>query len=434
MAATAPCSGLPSWPPSWYAATRNEAAPSKHLLGELRTDVCVVGGGYSGLATALHLARAGTEVALVEQALLGWGASGRNGGQVHVGMRRDQAWLEAKLGREDARALWDLALDGRDHLDWLIEHFAIDCSFRPGHLHADHRRHHLAASRRNADLLHERYQYPHIRFVDEEEMRERVGSNAYHGGTFDARGGHLHPLNLALGIAHAAADAGAQLFERAPITAISRQHGFWRLESQRGHVLARQVVLAANGYLQGLVPEIEARVLPIQNFIAVTEPLGAAEAARLIRGPECVSDSRFVLYYFRITPDHRLLFGGGESYGARSPADIGAMVRRHMCNIFPALAGTRIEYAWGGTLAVTPSRLPFVRRIGPGFYNLSGYSGLGVTLAPWFGKLVADAIHGDPSRFDRLAALPVPRFPGGRLLRAPMLAAALSALALRDRL
>lgn len=420
--------------PSYYAATRHETPDPTPLAGEVKADVCVIGGGYSGLSTALHLARAGVRVALVEQALLGWGASGRNGGQIHVGMRRGQDWLEQEIGPDDAMALWKLAVDGRDHVDWLIDTLSIDCDFRPGYLHVDHKRRYVDHSRRTVDLLRGRYDYPHIRFVDEAEVRQRVGSEGYYGGTLDDRGGHLHPLNFALGIARGAREAGAALYERTPVTGIVRQGGGWRVEAADGHILADKVVLAGNGYLRGLAPEVEARVMPINNFVGVTEPLGADRAASLIRGTESVSDSRFVVYYFRITPDHRLLFGGGESYGYRFPADIKATVRPHILKVYPQLADVRLDYAWGGTLSVTPNRVPFVRQIGPGFYNISGYSGLGVVLAPYFGKLVAGAIAGDSSGFDRLARLPVPRFPGGRLLRWPTLVAAMSFFALRDRL
>lgn len=420
--------------PSYYAATSHATPDAAPLAGEARADVCIIGGGYSGLSAALHLARAGVRVVLVEQALLGWGASGRNGGQIHVGMRRGQDWLERQVGREDAMALWTLAQDGRDHVDWLIETLDIDCDFRPGYLHVDHKRAYVDHSRRMVDLLRDRYDYPHIRFVDEAEVRQRVGSDGYYGGTLDARGGHLHPLNFALGIARGARAAGAVLHERTPVTGVVRQGSGWRVEAAGGHVLADKVVLACNGYLRGLAPEVEARVMPINNFVGVTEPLGAERAASLIRGTEAVSDSRFVVYYFRITPDHRLLFGGGESYGYRFPADIKATVRPHILKVYPQLADVRLDYAWGGTLSVTPNRLPFVRQIGPGFYNISGYSGLGVVLAPYFGKLVAGAIAGDSRGFDQLARLPVPQFPGGRLLRWPTLVAAMSFFALKDRL
>lgn len=372
---------------------------------------------------------------LLERGPVGWGASGRNGGQVHVGMRRDQPWLEARIGRDDAAALWRIALDARAHLGSLIDDHGIDCDFRPGYLHVDHKRRYVADSRRLVDHMHDRYGYDALRFVDRDEVRGRVRSDGYHGGIFDPNGGHLHPLKLVNGIARAAQARGAVVHARSPAAEIVREGPRWRVSTARGHVVADKVLLACNGYLGGLVPEVDARVMPINNFVAVTEPLGAARAAALVAGGAAVSDSRFVVYYFRITPDHRLLFGGGESYSYAFPRDIAAVVRRHILRVFPQLADVRLDHGWGGTLAITPNRLPFVREIAPGMINVSGYSGLGVVLAPYFGKLVADLVaHGNGADFARLAALPVPRFPGGALLRWPTLVAAMSFFALRDRL
>ena len=397
-----------------------------------RADVCIVGGGFTGLSAARHLARAGVRTIVLERALLGWGASGRNGGQVHVGMRHDQPWLERRLGDNAARALWRLALDARAHLGRLVDE--IDCDFRPGHLHVDHRRRYLADSRALVDHMQARYGYA-LRFLDRAMLRERLGSADYHGGVLDPLGGHLHPLKLALGLADTAARAGATLHAGSAVIGIARDRGGWRLDTAEGAVRAERVIVACNGYLDGLVPAVDARVMPINNFVAATEPLGRERAASLIRHGEAVSDSRFVVYYFRITPDHRLLFGGGESYSYGFPRDISAFVRRHMLRVFPQLADARIDYGWGGTLAITPSRLPFVREVAPELLNVSGYSGLGVVMAPYFGKLVADHLSGRGSAaFDLLAELPVPPFPGGRLLRCPTLVAAMSLAALRDRL
>lgn len=424
-----------AYPPSYYAATAGPGPDAPPLLGAHRADICVIGGGYTGLSAALHLARAGVRVALLEQALPGWGASGRNGGQAHVGMRRDQPWLEEKLGRDAAADLWQIALDARMHLDWLIEDQGIACDFTPGHLHLDHKRRYLPETRRLVEHMHRRYGYDGLRYVDGEEVRARVAARGYHGGILDARGGHLHALKLALGIARIAVAAGAALHAHSPAVKLARSGSGWRVETPQGHVEADRVLIACNGYLRGLVPTVEARVMPIGNYVAVTEPLGEAGARALIRDGEAVSDSRFVVYYFRTTPDHRLLFGGGESYSYAIPRDMGGIVRRHMLRVFPQLAEARVDYAWQGMLAITPHRLPYVREVAPGITNISGFSGLGVVLAPYFGKLAADALaRNDGAALDRLAALPVPRFPGGRWLRWPTLVAAMSFFALRDRL
>ena len=421
------------YPPSWYAATATGAPDLAPLEEACEADICIVGGGYSGLSAALHLARLGRRAVLIEAERLGWGASGRNGGQVHVGMRRDPEWLEERLGADDARALWNLALDGRAHLDWLIDRHAIACDLTPGHLHADHRASDVAHTRAHVDHLRDRYDYPHVRFVGREECRSLVGSTDYHGGMADARGGHLHAMNLALGIARGAVAEGATLYDRTPATAVTRINDRWRIDTPRGSVTADRVILAGNGYLRGLSSPIETRVMPINNFVAVTEPLGPERAAAVVRGGFAVSDSRFVVYYFRITPDHRLLFGGGENYSYHFPQDIAAVVRKHMLRVFPQLHDVPLTHAWGGTLAVTANRLPYVREVEPGLFTTAGYSGLGVVLAPYFGRIVAEAIAGDDAPFRKLAALPVQRFPGGKLMRWPTLVAAMSFLALRDR-
>jgi gamma-glutamylputrescine oxidase len=420
--------------PSYYAATLKEPVATEPFAGSTRADVCVVGGGYAGLATALHLARRGVDVVLLEQSRLGWGASGRNGGQAHVGMRREQQWLERHMGLADARRLWEFALGARAHLDWLIETYHIECDFRLGYLHANHRERYTAETREHVEHLRSQYGYEHIRFVERDELLTMVATHGYYSGSFDARAGHLHALNFALGLARAALQHGARVHEAVEVTAVDAQTGGWRVATTRGEVSAKRVVLACNGYLRGLAPAVERHVMPINNYIAVTEPLGADGARRLISNGAAVSDSRFVVNYFRTTPDHRLLFGGGENYGYKFPRDIAAFVRPHLLKVFPQLAGTRYDFAWGGTLAITPTRMPWVHEFQPGLINASGFSGLGVLIAPYTGKAIADALCGERDAFELLGRVPVPSFPGGPWLRSPTLVAAMLFYALRDRL
>lgn len=420
--------------PSWYAATAGAGPAAPPLDGSARADVCIVGGGYTGLSAALHLARAGASVRLIEANAIGWGASGRNGGQAHIGMRREQPWLERVMGDDAARALWRIGQEARAHLDWLMTDQGAECGFAPGLAHLDHKPGFVAESHRLAEHLRTRYGYDLAEPLTRDQARALVASDDYHGGMMDRGGGHLHALDLALGIGRAAERTGALLHAGTRVTAIGRRPGGFDVTTDRGTIAADRVILAANGYLQGLEPRVEARVMPINNYIAVTTPLGEAGARALIARNVAISDSRFVVYYFRTTPDHRLLFGGGESYSYTMPADIASVVRRHMTRIFPQMRDVAIDHAWGGTLAITPRRMPYVREIEPGLFNMSGYSGMGVVLAPWFGKLAADAIAGKREDFDRLASFPVPRFPGGRWLRWPTLVAAMAFLALRDRL
>jgi gamma-glutamylputrescine oxidase len=420
--------------PSYYAATVAYTVIAAPLAGAQSCDVCIVGGGFTGSSAALHLARRGLSVKLLEQSRLGWGASGRNGGQAHVGLRRNQNWLEATVGAAHARKLWELALSARAHLDWLIDSYAIQCDYRPGLLHADHKARYTRGTRRYVAHLQDQYGYSHIRYLEQEEIRSLVATDGYYGASFDARGGHLHPLNLALGIASGAQSHGAQLHEGAEVLKVERSGGGFMVTTRDAQVRASQVILACNGYLRGIAATVEAHVMPINNFIAVTEPLGAERAAAIVRNGYAVADSRFAVNYYRMTVDHRLLFGGGENYSYRFPKDIAAFVRPQLSKTFPQLANVRFDYAWGGTLAITPSRMPFIREIEPGFYNASGFSGMGVLLAPYAGKILADAIGGERRAFETFASVPVPRFPGGPALRWPTLVAAMSLYALRDRL
>jgi gamma-glutamylputrescine oxidase len=420
--------------PSYYAASLTEHASGPALCDDSSVHVCVIGGGFTGICAALNLAKRGIGVMLLEQSRLAWGASGRNGGQAHIGLRRDQDWLERHMGGADARRLWDLALDARAYLDTLIQDYGIQCDFRPGLLHADHKPGYAADTQRYVERLRNDYAYPHIRFVERAEVRELVATDGYFSGSFDERGGHLHPMNYALGLARAAVSHGARLHEGSEVLRIERRGTGWLVRTRHAQVRADKVLLACNGYLRGIAHEVERHVMPINNYIAVTEPLCEGRAPSTIRGGFAVSDSRFVVNYFRMTADHRLLFGGGENYRYRFPPDIRAFVRRHALKIFPQLHSTRWDYGWGGTLAITPTRMPFIRELQPGFYNASGFSGLGVLLAPYCGKILAEAIAGERANFELLARVPVPSFPGGPALRWPTLLAAMSWYALRDRL
>lgn len=421
------------YPDSWYAATANAHPPLPPLRGEADADVCIVGGGYTGLSAALHLAERGYEVVLLEAARVGWGASGRNGGQVGSGQRRGVLELEARYGRERARALWDLAEEAKALLRERVERHRIACDWKPGNLLAVTRRRYLPELERETHRLAAHYGYHGMRMLSEDEVREMVASERYCGGQFDAGGAHLHPLNLALGLARAATGAGACLHEQSRATGI--QWGRRPLvRTVRGQVRARWVLLCGNAHLGGLVPEIRARIMPIANHLLATEPLGTARAAALIPADCCVHASKFVVDYYRLSPDGRLLFGGGETYRDRPPRDLRAFVRRYMLEVFPQLADARIDYVWSGRLAITRSRLPHFGRIESAGFFAQGFSGHGVALTQLAGKLLAEAVAGTAERFDLFAGLPHRRFPGGAWARQPLLAAGMLYYALRDRL
>ncbi len=340
---------------SYYLATATELAPPLPSLdGDITTDVCVVGGGYAGLSTALHLARQGAAVALLEQARVGSGASGRNGGQVHTGLRHDPQWFEARFGVPAAKQYWALALEARAYLDTLIARYQIDAQYCPGLLHAVHRRRYLDEARAHVDEHLRHYPGTQLRFVEADELRTLVATQDYCGGYLDLSSGHLHALNLALGLSRAARSHGAKVFEHTRAMRLEPTPAGWRVHTDRGVINAAKVVFAGNGYLRNLQPAVQARVMPLQNFIVTTEPLGRAGAENLIRNRMAVSDSRFVVCYFRITPDDRLLFGGGETYTQSQPRDIRALVRPHLLRVFPQLSDARLDYAWGVTARVPP--------------------------------------------------------------------------------
>ncbi len=421
------------YPASWYAATATPLAPFPPLEGETRADVCVIGGGYTGLSAALHLAEAGLDVVLLEANRVGWGASGRNGGQVGSGQRQDQDWLERTVGLDRARALWDMGEDAKALVRELIARHAIACDLAPGIVYAAHKPAYAPEYQAYAEKLIRDYGYAEAEPLDRAGIRALLGSDAYHGGYLDRGAAHLHPLNYALGLARAATTAGLRLHEASRVTGITPGDPA-RVTTTTGIVTAPFVILATNGYLGDLAPEVAARVMPINNFIAATEPLGPERAAELIRDNRAVADSRFVVNYFRLTPDHRLLFGGGESYGWRFPDDIAGVVRPRMEAIYPQLDGVGITHAWGGTLAITVNRMPAFQRLAPNVLSAAGYSGHGVALATLAGKAMAEALRGSPARFELIAGIPQRRFPGGAALRHPLLVLAMSWYALRDRL
>ncbi|RMF73660.1 MAG: FAD-binding oxidoreductase [Alphaproteobacteria bacterium] len=426
---------LPSYPPSYYAATRQQTAGFPPPAGRVRADVAVVGGGYTGVSTALHLAEAGVDVVLLEARRIGWGASGVNGGQLGSGQRWDVDELEAAFGITRARALWELAEEAKALVKERIARHDIACHYRPGILHVAHRPRFVPAYAALAEKLQREYGYDRIEVLDRSRLAEHIGSDRYFGGLYDRGAGHLHPLNLALGLAQAAHEAGARLHEAAPVQRYRRTREGLELETPQATVLAERMVLACNAYINGLEPRIRRYIMPIHNYIIATEPLGKERAQRLLPTDAAVADSKFVVDYFRLSEDGRLLFGGGESYRPDLRRDVKTFVRPFMLKVFPELADVRIDFGWGGTLAVTLPRLPdFGRLDGGRVLYAQGYSGHGVALANLAGRLIAEALLGEPERFDLMASLPVPPFPGGRLLRWPVFVAGMLYYALRDRL
>lgn len=423
---------------SYYAATaaRRQAYPA--LQGSAVCDVAVVGGGLAGVSAALELAQRGFSVALLEARQIGWGASGRNGGQAIHGLACDQGTIEAQLGLEEARRIWTMSIEALNLLRERIRTHAIDCDWRDGYLG-------VATSERKgrellawAERMQQVYGYEQ-QAIPTAELPRWITSPRYHSGVFDPRSGHLHPLNYTLGLARAAAAAGVRLHEETPVTAL--QGGATAtLRTPQGEVRAKHVLLAGNVYLQGIAPQLEARIMPVGTYIACTERLDDGIADALIPSRSAVCDTNFVLDYFRPTNDQRLLYGGRVSYSTVTPADLAGSMRARMIGTFPQLAKVKIEYAWGGFVDISMNRAPDFGRLSPGgdnaanVYYLQGFSGHGLALTGLAGKLVAEAIAGDASRFDTFARLKHRPFPGGRALRTPALVLGMAWYRLKDML
>ena len=424
---------------SYYAATRNDLTERPALRGDLEADVCVVGGGFTGVSTALNLAERGYDVVLLEANRIGWGASGRNGGQVCSGFSAGMDAIEGWVGKDDARLLFGIAEEAKGIIRDRVERHAIDCDLRWGYFNAAAKPRQLDWMRKAEAVWSRDYGYGDYDLLDTPEAaRAHVNSEAYIGGLHDGGAGHLHPLNYCLGLARAAAAAGARLFEDSAVTDLRGAGGKAPppaapvAVTARGSVKARFLVLAGNAYLGGLLPRIRRKIMPMGNYIGATATLGEKRARALIPGDAAVADWNFILNYFRFSADHRLLFGGLASYSTLPPPNLHGALKTLMTGVFPGLDDVAFEHVWGGLVAITVERTPHLGRLGDSVYFAHGFSGNGVALTGVAGKILAEAIAGQAERLDLFARLPHTTFPGGRLLRMPTLVLAMTWYRLRD--
>ncbi|MFD1745975.1 NAD(P)/FAD-dependent oxidoreductase [Rhizobium helianthi] len=416
---------------SWYQESLGERPEYPPLDGSVSVDVAIIGGGYTGLQAAYNLVKRGVSVVLIEGARFGDGASGRNGGQLGTGQRAWPDEMEEELGFERAKALFDMAENAKRHLLEFAEVHGIDMDYIPGQLNVSHKASYEKAYRRSVEVMTGRYGYRHLTFMDRAETAERLGSTHYFCGVRDTGTGHIHPLKLLVGLARVAAEAGARIHEMTPAQAIRQVSGKTLIDTKRGTITAERVLIATNAYIGNLERETAAHVMPIRSFIGATEPLDKFPS--ILPGKEAVADSRFVVRYFRKSRDNRLLFGGREAYTADSPRDISLHIRRQIAELYPSLANINITHGWGGSVGITMPRKPFAREVMPGVTSIGGYSGHGVMLSNYSGKIYADAIAGNSSELDLFKDLKVPPFPGGARFRSPLLFLALTWYALRDR-
>lgn len=403
---------------SFYAATADAALTFPRLLGDTEADVCIIGGGYTGLTSALYLAERGYKVVVLEAARVGWGASGRNGGHVGVGPRAGQKTLEKTIGKERARALWNLTLEGTQAVRDLVQKHKIDCDFKEGNVHIASKPAHAENYRKQVAHLRKHYDFDQIRYLGKAEVRQMVGTKAIHGGYYNSFACHLHPLKYAQGLARAAAKAGVTIYEQSRVSGFTKG-GTPVVSTGQGRVKVKFIILACNGYLEKLEPRMAPKIMPLNNYMLATEPLSEERCRELIRDDHSVTNSKFVVNYWKLSADNRLLFGGGESYTSRHPGNIKALVRKHLLRIYPQLENTRIDYGWGGTLAITMNRMSHLGRLENNVFFSQGYSGHGLPIASLSAKLLAEAVAGTAERFDLLGSYPIPAFPGGTLLRRP---------------
>ena len=421
---------------SYYVATAHPAPTHAPLRGDIRADVCIVGGGLAGLSAALDLRARGMDVVLLEAMHVGWGASGRNGGQALVGYSSELEPFERQLGRDAAHTAWDVSLQAIDLMKERIAAHDIACDWMPGAMTV------AVTPRKRDGLKHwvehmqREYGYTHMRWMDKDALEREVQSRRYVGGLLDEYSGHVHPLNYTLGLARAAAAAGVRLHEgsevRQVLPAAQASGGRALVRTNAGTVRATHVLLAGNMHLGPVEPRLAQRIMPVGTYIIATEPLGRERANALIPSRACISDNQFVLDYYRLSADDRMLFGGRVSYSTLSPRDLAASMRRDMLRVFPQLGDVQVTHAWGGFVDITMNRAPDFGRIAPDVLYLQGFSGHGLALTGMAGRLAAEAIAGQAERFDLFSRLQHRAFPGGDALRTPALVLGMLWYRLRD--
>lgn len=420
------------YPQSYYAFSANPVPLRPELQGEVETDVCIIGAGYTGLSTGLFLLEHGFKVTILEAAKVGFGASGRNGGQIVNSYSRDIDAIERSTSAKNAQLMADMAFEGGRIIRDRVQKYNIQCDLKDGGVFAAFTKKqmgHLEAQKK----LWERFGHKQLEILDAKRIREVAATDNYIGGMLDMSGGHIHPLNLALGEAAAIESLGGVIHEQSPATRIERGANPV-VHTPKGRVKAKFVVVAGNAYLGNLVPELASKSMPCGTQVITTEPLPEDLARSLLPQDYCVEDCNYLLDYYRLSGDRRLIYGGGVVYGARDPANIEAIIRPKMLATFPQLKNVKIDFAWTGNFLLTLSRLPQVGRIGDNIYYSQGCSGHGVTYTHIAGKVIAETLRGQAERFDAFASLPHYPFPGGRLFRVPFTAMGAWYYTMRDKL
>jgi gamma-glutamylputrescine oxidase len=416
---------------SYYQATANRIVTGPELVGDVVADVCVIGAGYTGLSAALELAKAGYKVVVLEAETIGWGASGRNGGQICTGFSSGQAKIISQLGKADAKRAFDISEEAKRLIVERIASHNIDCDLTWGYMHCIPKPHQFAELKAWAEE-YETLGYGGNTLLSKAELEAKLGTTIYHGALREQGAGHFHPLNYCLGLAAAALKAGAIIHEHSAVVEVDTSAKPWA-RTDKGKVTAKFMIIGGNAYLGKVVKPLYGRVMPVASYIIATEPLGEGRARSLIRDNEAVANTNFIVDYYRRSKDTRMLFGGRASYSGITPPALGEYMRPRMTSVFPQLKNVRIDYAWGGNIAITSNRVPDCGRLSPAVFYAHGYSGQGVALANMYGKLMAECVMGTAERFDLLARVKHLPFPGGAL-RTPLLVAAMIYYRVKDAL
>ena len=417
---------------SYYAASANDKNIRPSLSGDIQSDICVIGAGYTGLSTAIHLAESGFKVTVLEAARVGFGASGRNGGQIVHSYSRDIDFIEKHYGEEVGAQMGAMAFEGGKIIRRLIKQYNIQCDLKEGGVFAacnDKQLKELESKK----ALWEAHGHTDLEMLDSTSIKNHVGSDRYTGGLLDKSSGHFHPLNLVQGEAQALESLGGTIYEDSEVIKVDEGDKV-KVHTANGSVTANYLVVAGNAYLGGLIPKLESKAIPCGTQIITTEPLSQEQQKLLLPQDNCVEDCNYLLDYFRLSGDGRLIYGGGVTYGAREPSRIESKIVPNMLKTFPELQGVKVDYAWTGNFLLTLMRLPQVGRIGSNIYYSQGYSGHGLTCTHLCGKVLSDAIQGQAERYDVFAGLPQYPFPGGRAFRVPLTAMGAAFYNLRDKL
>ncbi|MGO2513133.1 NAD(P)/FAD-dependent oxidoreductase [Marinomonas polaris] len=422
----------PSHVNSYYADSANDKVLRPKLTGEQRFDVCVIGAGFTGISTALSLAERGHKVVVLEGTRIGFGASGRNGGQIVNSFNRDIDYITDQYGEVIGEKMAAMAFSGQALIRQRVAKYNIDCDLKTGNIFAACNPKQFE-SLKAKKALWEAHGHEGLTLLSASSIQDHIGSERYAGGLLDIHGGHIQPLNLVLGQARAFESLGGVIYEDSKVIRIEQGKPA-KVITENGSIVADTVVVAGNAYVFGLIPEVEKKAMPCGTQVIATEPLSKDLQKQLLPTDHCVEDGNYLLDYYRLSGDGRLIYGGGTTYGAREPEKIESIIGRKMLKTYPMLKDVKIDFAWTGNFLLTMMRMPQVGKIGDNLYYAQGYSGHGVTNSHLMGEILAGAIEGDVSRYEVFASMPQYQFPGGRLLRVPYTAMGAAYYSLRDKL